>query len=206
MKKARLAGLAVALWFIAPSSAQAELSEDERSLLAFLQKEYAAGFFTIGNRGQDASGAFKWGATFHRELRKPLEKLTAQCSAGGGTMQLLLSAGKLQNDLSSVTLKFGGQEYLVSHEALWDWEARKSGSATAQKYGFDGVIPSVLVAGRTKTIAAADADPPMGLFACRNSGAALSWAPMKLETKLLHQILAFNNTLCSPLAFATSGF
>lgn len=71
-----------------PSAARAEPSEDERSLIAFLQKECAAGFFTIGNRGQDASGAFKWGATFHRELRKPLEKLTAHCAAGGDMTQL----------------------------------------------------------------------------------------------------------------------
>jgi hypothetical protein len=172
----RLAGLVIAISLLIPSVALAELSEDERSLFAFLQKEYAAGFFTIGNRGKDASGAFKWGATFHRELRKPLNKLTAHCAAHGGTMQLLLSAGRLRNELAVVPLKLGNDEHQVTHEELWDWESRKPLSATAQKYGFDGVIPSPLVAGRTKTIAAADADPPLGLFACNDQNATPTWA------------------------------
>jgi hypothetical protein len=176
MSTSRTFGLAVAISLIAASAARAELSEAEQKLQSFLQKEYGAGFFTIGNRGQDASGAFKWGATFHRELRKPLEKLTAHCLANSGVMQLALSAGRLQNEISAVTLKIAGTEQQVSHEELWDWESRKGFSITAQKYGFDGVIPSALIAGRTKTIAAADANPPMGLFVCSASESKGNWA------------------------------
>jgi hypothetical protein len=172
----RLALIAIALWLFAPTGARAELSEDEQRLLTFLDKEYAAGFFTIGNRGQDASGAYRWAATFHRELRKPLEKLQGFCAKEGGILQLALSAGQISDRRTSALIGLGGRSYIVKHHDLWEWEARGYDSVAAGISGFNEVIPRQLLTGRTRTIAAADAAPPMGLFACARNDNEMLWA------------------------------
>jgi hypothetical protein len=175
MTNARMLSAMLALSLAPISGAVAEPSKAEQALQGFLDKEYEQGLFTIGNRGKDASGAYKWAATFHRELRKPLEKLTSHCQANGASMQRLLSAGAVSEDAKTTNLSLGGQDYEVSQFDLWAWESRSGLAEPAKTYGFDAVIPTALIAGRTKTIAAADADPPLGLFGCHDSSGDLLW-------------------------------
>jgi hypothetical protein len=176
MRTARMLSAMLALSLAPIIGAVAEPSQAEQALQDFLDKEYKQGLFTIGNRGKDTSGAYKWAATFHRELRKPLEKLTGYCQANGASMVRLLSAGAIADDAKMINLSLGEQTFEISHFDLWAWESRSGLAEPAKTDGFDAVIPAALIAGRTKTIAAADADPPLGLFGCHDSSGDLIWA------------------------------
>jgi hypothetical protein len=128
--------------------------------------------------GRLADGNYVVSAVFHRELRNPLDKLTGFCSAHGGTMSLLVSAaGTVSRYADSAELALQDQTFRVDLSDLFEWSDKpRSFSAEPAFGGFEYVFDRRLVAGRTKTVAEADANPPLGLFGCFDTHKGLKWA------------------------------
>jgi hypothetical protein len=161
-----------------PVMAQAFTPADEAKLVAFLDKETRPGLLTFGKYGRLADGNYVVSAVFHRELRNPLNKLTGFCTADNGSMRLLVSAaGTVSRNADSAELALQGETFRVDQSDLFEWSGKpRSLSAEPALGGFEHVFDKRLVAGRSKTVADADANPPLGLFGCFDASKTLKWA------------------------------
>ncbi len=163
-----------ALLAVACGTAHATPSEGEAALTAFLDKEYKASLFQIGSHGRRADGNYTWSATFHRELRKPANKLREFCLSMSGNWRLLITAGSIRNHPGQAQLTLGGENFRVEHGNLWEWIGYSG--RTGLHRGFDDVFDTRLFVGRDRVVADADADPPLGLFGCLDAQGNVKWA------------------------------
>lgn len=175
--KARLLSLVIGAALMSSATTVAAVSSDEQALIRFLDKEYAPGLLKIGSHGRNRDGNYIWSAIFHRELRKPLEKVTTYCASSGGTIRLLISAGSTLTHPGSTTVNLGGQSFRIGQNDLWEWSGKSGETGERAAFqGFDPLFDRRLVAGRTRTIAEANANPPLGLFGCYSADSILKWA------------------------------
>jgi hypothetical protein len=153
-------------------------STDESELITFLDQETKPSLLSIGKYGRLPDGNFVVSATFHRELGMPLNKLTKFCNTGGGNMNLLVSAAAIfPKTTGSADLVFDGETFNVDQSDLFEWSGQpRSASADPALNGFEAVFDRRLVTGRTRTIADANANPPLGLFGCVDVDSNLKWA------------------------------
>jgi hypothetical protein len=160
------------------ASAQSTQSDDEADLIAFLTKEYKPGALKFGNYGRAADGNFVWGATFHRELRVPMIKLSTFCSSKSGTLKLLLpAAGIFPNVAADTAITINDQSFTIDQADLFEWSGKVRGdSVQPALHGFEYVFDQRLIAGRTKVVSEANANPPLGLFGCIGEDRNLKWA------------------------------
>jgi hypothetical protein len=172
-----MVALAVAAIYM-PTMAQAPVGEDEAELVAFLDKETKPGLLTFGKYGRLADGNYVVSVVFHRELRNPLDKLTGFCAAQSGSLSLLVSAaGMVSRYPDSAELALQGDTFRVDQSDLVEWSGKpRSLSAEPAFGGFEYVFDKRLVAGRSKTVSDADANPPLGLFGCFDASKSLKWA------------------------------
>jgi hypothetical protein len=161
----------------ASASAQAEPTAAEAELIAFLDKETKPGILTFGKHGRTADGNYVVSAVFHRELRMPLNKLDKFCEAKGGTIKLLVGAAAIfPNFAGSADLAFSNEVFTVDQSDLFEWSGQpRSASAEPALNGFEAVFDRRLVASRTKTVAEANANPPLGLFGCFDANNGRKW-------------------------------
>jgi hypothetical protein len=93
-------------------------------------------------------------------------------------MKLLVSAAAIfPKTASGADINFGGDTFNVDQSDLFEWSGQpRSASTDPALNSFDAVFDQRLVAGRTRTIGEANANPPLGLFGCVDVHSNLKWA------------------------------
>jgi hypothetical protein len=163
-----------------PGAGLAQASDPEAVLIRTLDRAFKPGFLDTSGMRKAPDGSYHrlvttGDAIMKPSFAKPLEAVRSACTQSGGTLSLLLSAGRAEAARRTATVAIGGERMTIDRGELYHLftSAPYVGDGLARD-GFRWAFRTSHFADRAGT--QAEADPPFGLFGCSLAGGATVWA------------------------------